>query len=445
MKLKAAIVSLGCSKNLIDSEVMVQSIIDDDYEITNNAEIAEVIIVNTCGFIESAKQESIDTILEMSKYKNYGKCKVLIASGCMAERYNKELLKELPELDAVIGTGDYKDIAEIVKKALLGEKVVRYGHQEMVGIDKLPRFISTVGASSYIKIAEGCDNRCSYCIIPTLRGRYRSRRLEDIIDEAKELSKNGIKELNIIAQDITRYGTDLYGKHMLGELVKELAAVEDVKWIRLLYSYPDEFNDELIDVIAGEKKVCKYLDIPIQHASNSILKKMARRSTKEKVLELIDKLRGSIPDIILRTTLIVGFPGENEDDFSELYDFVKDVKFNRLGVFAYSREEDTAAYNMTDQIDETVKQERLAKIMLLQKNISRENNKKLISKTFKVLIEGFSENEYFGRSYMDAPEIDGKVYFKSNKHLIPGDFCYVTINKAYEYDLVGERIDEPGK
>lgn len=445
MKLKAAIVSLGCSKNLIDSEVMVQSIINDDYEITNDAELAEVIIVNTCGFIESAKQESIDTILEMSKYKSDGKCKVLIASGCMAERYNEELMKELPELDAVIGTGDYKDIAEIVKQALLGEKVVRYGHQELVDIDKLPRRLSSIGASSYLKIAEGCDNKCSYCIIPTLRGRYRSRRLEDILGEAEELSRNGIRELNIIAQDITRYGIDLYGKHMLGELIKELAAIEGVEWIRLLYSYPDEFNDELIEVIAKEKKVCKYLDIPIQHASNSILKKMARRSTKEKVLKLIDKLRASIPDIILRTTLIVGFPGETEDDFSELYDFVKDVKFNRLGVFTYSREEDTAAYSMPNQIDESIKQERLKKIMLLQKKISRESNKKLICKTLKVLIEGLSEDEYFGRSYMDAPEIDGKVYFKSSRHLIPGDFCYVTINKAYEYDLVGERIDEPGK
>jgi len=445
LKLKAAIVSLGCSKNLIDSEVMVQSIINDDYEITNDAELAEVIIVNTCGFIESAKQESIDTILEMSKYKSDGKCKVLIASGCMAERYNEELMKELPELDAVIGTGDYKDIAEIVKQALLGEKVVRYGHQELVDIDKLPRRLSSIGASSYLKIAEGCDNKCSYCIIPTLRGRYRSRRLEDILGEAEELSRNGIRELNIIAQDITRYGIDLYGKHMLGELIKELAAIEGVEWIRLLYSYPDEFNDELIEVIAKEKKVCKYLDIPIQHASNSILKKMARRSTKEKVLKLIDKLRASIPDIILRTTLIVGFPGETEDDFSELYDFVKDVKFNRLGVFTYSREEDTAAYSMPNQIDESIKQERLKKIMLLQKKISRESNKKLICKTLKVLIEGLSEDEYFGRSYMDAPEIDGKVYFKSSRHLIPGDFCYVTINKAYEYDLVGERIDEPGK
>ncbi len=445
MKLKAAIVSLGCSKNLVDSEVMVQSILNDNYEITNDASIAEIIIINTCGFIEGAKQESIDTILEMSEYKNNGKCKVLIASGCMAERYKEELMKELPELDAVIGTGDYKDITEVIQKTLQGEKIVRYGHQELVDIDKLPRRISTFGASAYLKIAEGCDNRCSYCIIPTLRGRYRSRRLEDILAEAKELSRNGIKELNIIAQDITRYGIELYGKYRLRELLKELAAIEGIEWIRLLYSYPDEFSDELIDTIAEEEKICKYLDIPIQHASNGILKKMARRSSKEKILELIGKLRTSMPDIVLRTSLIVGFPGETEKDFKELYDFVSEVKFNRLGVFTYSREEDTAAHDFPNQVEEEVKQERLEKIMLLQKDISQENNRKLIGRTIKVLIEGFSEGKYFGRSYMDAPEIDGKVYFKSSKDLIPGDFCNVTVKQAYEYDLVGEKTDEPGK
>lgn len=445
LKLKATIVSLGCSKNLVDSEVMVQSILNDNYKITNDASIAEVIIVNTCGFIEDAKQESIDTILEMADYKKNGKCKVLIASGCMAERYKEELMKELPELDAVIGTGDYKDITEVMQKTLQGEKIVRYGHQELVDIDRLPRRISTFGASAYLKIAEGCDNRCSFCIIPTLRGRYRSRRLEDILEEAKELARSGIKEINVIAQDITRYGIDLYGRYRLSELLKELAAIEGIEWIRLLYSYPDEFNDELIEVIAKEEKICKYLDIPIQHASNELLKKMHRRSSKEKILELIRKLRTSIPDIILRTSLIVGFPGETEKDFEELYDFVSEVKFNRLGVFTYSREEDTAAYDMPNQVDEAVKQKRLDRIMLLQKDISHENNRKLVGRTIKVLIEGSSEGEYFGRSYMDAPEIDGKVYFKSNKDLIPGDFCYVTVKKAYEYDLVGERTDEPGK
>ncbi|MEA4847376.1 MAG: 30S ribosomal protein S12 methylthiotransferase RimO [Clostridiaceae bacterium] len=442
MSLKAAIVSLGCSKNLIDSEVMVKSILNNDYEVTNDAKAAEVIIINTCGFIESAKQESIDTILEMSGYKKNGKCKVLIASGCLAERYKEELMKELPELDAVIGTGDYKDIAEVIRQALRGEKVILYGHQETVDINKLERRISAFGASSYLKIAEGCDNRCSFCIIPALRGRYRSRPMEDILEEARELSKNGIKELIIIAQDITRYGIDLYHSFKLSELLRELAKIEGIEWIRLLYSYPDEFSDELIEVIAKEDKICKYLDIPIQHASNAILRKMGRKSSKEKVIELIEKLRARMPDIVLRTTLIVGFPGETGKDFKELYDFVSEMKFNRLGVFTYSREEDTKAYDMPGQVEEAVKQERLEKIMLLQKHISLEHNKKLVGKTLEVLIEGFSEGEYFGRSCMDAPEIDGRVYFKSDKALIPGDFCHIAIKKAYEYDLVGERIDE---
>lgn len=445
MKLKTAIVSLGCSKNLIDSEVMVQSILNDAYGITDDPAEAEVIIINTCGFIESAKQESIDTILEMAQYKNSGSCKLLIASGCMAERYREELLKELPELDAVIGTGDYKDITEVIRKALQGEKVIRYGHQELVEIDRLPRRISTFGASAYLKIAEGCDNKCSYCIIPSLRGRYRSRRFEDIIEEAAELSRNGIKELNVIAQDITRYGKDLYGRYRLSELVKSLAGIEGIEWIRLMYSYPDEFSDELIKTMAEEKKVCRYLDIPIQHASDRILRNMRRRSSREKILELISKLRTSMPDIVLRTSLIVGFPGETEEDFRELYDFVAQVKFNRLGVFTYSREEDTPAYDMPDQVEEEVKQERLEKIMLLQKDISLENNRKLLGKTIKVLIEGFSEGEYFGRGYMDAPEIDGNVYFKSDKNLLPGDFCRVIITEAYEYDLVGAIKDEPCK
>nr|HPL52983.1 30S ribosomal protein S12 methylthiotransferase RimO [Bacillota bacterium] len=318
-------------------------------------------------------------------------------------------------------------------------------HQELIDINKLPRQLSDFGASTYLKIAEGCDNRCSYCIIPTLRGRYRSRRIEDIMEEAWNLSRNGIKELNLIAQDITRYGIDLYKDYKLIDLLNKLAEIDGIEWIRLLYSYPDEFNNELIDTMTKNEKIVKYLDMPIQHASNRILKKMARRGSKEKILELIEKLRTSMPEIVLRTSLIVGFPGETEKDFQELYDFVSRVKFNRLGVFAYSREENTSACNMPDQIQETVKQDRLERIMLLQKGISEEYNKKLIGKTIKVLIEGFSEGEYFGRSYMDAPEIDGKVYFTSNNPLTPGDFCHVAVKRAYEYDLVGEKADEPCK
>ncbi len=442
---KAAVISLGCSKNLIDSEVMMQSILNNDYEITNNAEVAEIIIINTCGFIDSAKQESIDTILEMSGYKVKGKCKALIAAGCLAERYREELLKELPELDAVIGTGDYKDIAAVVQKTLAGEKVVRYGHQELIDINKLPRQVSGFCPSNYLKIAEGCDNRCSYCIIPSLRGRYRSRKMEDILEEAEDLSKNGVKELNIIAQDITRYGIDLYNEYKLSKLLKELVKIDGIEWIRLLYSYPDEFNKELIDTMSQNEKILKYLDIPIQHASNSILRKMARRSSKEKITKLIDDLRTSMPGIVLRTSLIVGFPGETENDFKELYDFVSDIRFNRLGVFTYSREENTPAFDLPDQIDEKIKQERLNRIMLLQKSISKEHNTGMVGKPIRVLVEGSSGNRYFGRTYMDAPEIDGRVYFTSEWNLVPGDFCYVTVKKAYDYDLVGERIDEPGK
>lgn len=445
MKLKAAIVSLGCSKNLIDSEVMAQSILNNGYEITDDEQNADIIVINTCGFIDKAKQESIDAILEMSAYKNGGNCKALIASGCLAERYNEVLAKELPELDAVIGTGDYKDIAEVIQKVLSGKREVRWGNQEMIDINNLPRQISSFGASTYLKIAEGCDNRCSYCVIPSLRGRYRSRRMEDILKEAAELSKIGIKELNIVAQDITRYGKDLYNDYKLANLLFKLSEIDGIEWIRLLYSYPEEFSDELIEIIAGNEKICKYLDLPIQHASNSILKKMGRRSSKEKILELIDKLRTSIPDIVLRTTLIVGFPGETEKDYKELYDFVSEVEFNRLGVFEYSREEGTAAYNMPFQIDDAVKRDRLEGIMLLQKGISQKNNKKLIGKRLKVLIEGFYDGKYFGRSYMDAPEIDGRIYFKSDNRLIPGEFCNAEVKKAYEYDLIGERTDEPCK
>ncbi|MGE5629814.1 MAG: 30S ribosomal protein S12 methylthiotransferase RimO [Caulobacteraceae bacterium] len=445
MTLNVAIVSLGCSKNLIDSEVMISCISKDSYQITNDASKAEVIIINTCGFIESAKQESIDTILEMAEYKKSGSCKTLIASGCLAERYKEELMKELPELDAVIGTGDYREITDVIQRTLQGEKVIRYGHQEIVDIDRLPRTISTFGASAYLKIAEGCDNRCSFCIIPAIRGRYRSRKMEDIIDEARLLVNSGIREIIVIAQDITRYGIDIYGRYRLSELLKELAAIDGLEWIRLLYSYPDEFSDELINTIANEKKICKYLDIPIQHASNRVLKRMARRSSKESVLHLIKKLRTSMPDIVLRTSLIVGFPGETVEDFQELYEFVERVRFNRLGVFIYSREEDTGAYNMPDQIEEAVKAERWDKIMLLQKKISKENNKKLVGRTLRVLIEGNTEGEYFGRSYMDAPEIDGKIYFRSKRDLLPGDFANVIIKKVYEYDLVGECADESGK
>lgn len=442
---KVALVSLGCSKNLVDSEVMLNILSSNSYTLTQDTNKADVIIVNTCGFIESAKQESIDNIIELGQLKTNGNCKVLIASGCLAERYKEDLINEMPELDAVIGTGDYKNILEVIDSAMSGSKVVKFGNQESVDIHELPRVISTIAASTYLKIAEGCDNRCTYCIIPSLRGKYRSRRFEDIIREATVLSGQGIKELNVIAQDTTRYGMDLYGKYRIAELLDELRKIEGIEWIRLQYSYPDEFDDDLINIIATNDKICKYLDIPIQHASNKILKRMARRTTKEEIKDLVVKLRGKIPNIALRTSLIVGFPGETEDDFKELVDFVKETRFDRLGVFTYSREEDTPAYKMDEQVDEEVKLKRQERIMLLQSDISLDNNQKMVGKVLKVLIEGMEGKKYYGRSYKDAPEIDGNVFFSSKEKHNPGDFTYVKIVEASEYDLIGEEINEYSK
>jgi ribosomal protein S12 methylthiotransferase len=424
---------------------MLNILSSNSYKLTQDTNKADVIIVNTCGFIESAKQESIDHIIELGQLKNNGKCKVLIASGCLAERYKEDLMIEMPELDAVIGTGDYKNIIEVIESAMAGSKVVKFGNQENVDIHELPRVISTTASSTYLKIAEGCDNRCTYCIIPKLRGKYRSRRFEDIIKEAAQLAGNGIKELNVIAQDTTRYGMDLYGKYRIAELLDALSKIEGIEWIRLLYSYPDEFDDDLIDVIAENDKVCKYLDIPIQHASNKILKRMGRRTTKEEIKDLVFKLRSKIPNIALRTSLIVGFPGETESDFKELVDFVKELQFDRLGVFTYSREEDTPAFQMEEQVEQEVKLKRQERIMLLQSDISMDNNQKMVGKMIKVLIEGKEGKKYYGRSYKDAPEIDGNVFFSSKEKHNIGDFTYVKIVEASEYDLIGEEMNEYSK
>lgn len=445
MSYKVALVSLGCSKNLVDSEVMLNILSSNSYKLTQDTNKADVIIVNTCGFIESAKQESIDNIIELGQLKNNGICKVLIASGCLAERYKEDLINELPELDAVIGTGDYKNILEVIESTMGGSKVVRYGNQENVDIHELPRVISTTAASTYLKIAEGCDNRCTYCIIPKLRGKYRSRRFEDIIKEATLLAGQGIKELVVIAQDTTRYGIDLYGKHRIAELLDELSKIEGIEWLRLLYSYPDEFDDDLINILAANDKVCKYLDIPIQHASNKILKTMGRRTTKEDIKDLVQKLRHKVPNIALRTSLIVGFPGETESDFKELVDFIKEVRFDRLGVFTYSREEDTPAFQMENQVEDEIKLKRQERIMLLQSDISLDSNQKMVGRIIKVLVEGKKNKKYYGRSYKDAPEIDGNVFFSSNEKHNPGDFTYVKIMEASEYDLIGEKINEYSK
>lgn len=443
--MNVAIVSLGCAKNLIDSEVMLNTIKDGKYEITNDPYLADIIIINTCGFIDKAKQESINTIIEMGQYKKDGKCKLLIAAGCLSERYKEELLNEMPELDAVIGTGDYKFILDVIEKGLKGQKITMYGNQENIDLDRLDRYVSTKNHSAYIKIAEGCDNKCTYCIIPKLRGRYRSRKFEEIIKEAELLASKGIKELIVIAQDTSVYGRDLYGKLMLPELLKSMAKIEGIEWIRLLYAYPDEFNDELINVMASEEKICKYIDIPIQHGSNKILKLMGRNTTKEKILHLINKLRKEIPDIAIRTTFIVGFPGETEEDFEELAEFIKEVEFDRMGVFTYSREEDTPAYKLPNQIDEETKINRQDILMSLQMDISYKKNLTFIGKSLKVLIEDYDNGQYIGRTYRDAPEIDGLVYFTSNSEMKIGEFANVLIKDATDYDLIGECSDEYSK
>lgn len=442
LALNVALISLGCPKNLVDSEVMLKILYESNYKLIKEPNLADIIIINTCGFIESAKQESINTIIEMAQYKISGRCKVLIATGCLSERYNKELLDELPELDAVIGTGDYTSIDRIINQTLLGEKVLLYGNQGTLNINNIDRYIQRGNYTAYLKIAEGCDNKCTYCVIPSIRGNYRSRRFEDILKEAHILAEKGIKEIIVIAQDITMYGKDLYGKFKLPQLLKKIASIEGIEWIRLMYTYPDEFNDELISVIASEDKICKYLDIPIQHASNHILKRMGRRTSKENIYNLINKLKREVPCIALRTSLIVGFPGENEEDLEELLDFIKEVKFDRLGVFTYSREEDTPAYDMSDQIDYEVKLKRQEMIMMTQMEISLEKNVQFVGKTLRVLVEGFEDGQYFGRSYRDAPEIDGLVYFSSKQSIDTGEFCDVLITEALEYDLLGENTNE---
>ena len=438
MNYKVALVSLGCSKNLVDSEVMLKIIGENDYTMVAETEKADIVIINTCGFIESAKQESIDAILEAVELKKAGKVIAIVAAGCLAERYNQKLLDLIPELDGVIGVGDYKNINGVLEKVVLGEKILMSGHQEEVDIDDLPRVISTGKYSAFIKIAEGCDNRCTYCSIPAIRGKYRSRKFEEVIKEAKLLAENGIKEIIVIAQDTTRYGLDLYGEFRLAKLLVELEKIEGIKWIRLLYSYPDSFTDELIEVISKSKKICHYLDIPVQHASDKVLKKMARRTSKGAMTELFDKLRKEIPDLVLRTSLIVGFPGESDEDFEELYDFVKDTGFDRMGVFTYSKEEGTPAYRMKNHLPEEIKNSRRDQLMLLQQDISANKSKSYIGKTLEVLVEKKNGYEYEGRSYMDAPEIDGIVIFKSKEVLKVGDFAKVEITEATDYDLIGE-------
>ena len=441
--LKIALESLGCSKNLVDAEIMMGILNRKGYKLVGNMEEADIALVNTCGFIESAKQESIQTILEIAQLKETANLKLLIVTGCLAQRYSDELKEEIPEIDAIVGTGSYQNIDEIVAGLEKENKIVSLNDIEFAFNEELPRYVSTPSYMAYLKISEGCDKHCTYCIIPKLRGKQRSRKIEDIVSEAKDLAARGVKELVVIAQDSTMYGSDLYGKAVLPELLEELAQIEGIKWIRIMYSYPESITEELVQVIKKYDNICNYFDMPIQHASNKILKLMNRHTTKEDILSKVEMIRKNIPDATLRTTIITGFPGETEEDFEELLEFAETVKFDRLGAFAYSREEGTAADKLPNHIDDEVKEQRRDRLMMLQQGISQEVMANKIGKTFEVLIEEqIEKNVYMGRTEGDAEEIDSIVYVKSKKQLNPGEFVKVEINNALEYDLMGDVVNE---
>lgn len=443
MNKKIGLVSLGCPKNLVDSELMLGALNGSGYQIVSNSREAQIIIVNTCGFIESARQESINTIIEMAAFKKQG-CELLIVTGCLAERYKQKIMEEIPEVDAVLGTGSYDKIASIINEAYSGAHPEIYGKLEGTEYLEGQRIVSTGKSYAYLKIAEGCDNYCTYCVIPSLRGRFRSRKKEEIFQEAVRLAASGVKEIILVAQDTTRYGIDLYGKKQLAELTRILGKIEGIEWIRLLYCYPEEIDELLIQEIIHNKKICKYLDIPIQHSSDAILKKMGRRGGISEISRLLDDLRSRIPGLILRTTIIVGFPGETEDDFKELEGFVNKYKFDRLGVFMYSREDGTPAAKMKDQVPERIKKSRYNKLMKLQLKISTGVNASRLGKIYSILVEGIADDGifYFGRSYAEAPDIDGLIYFVSSEPVEPGQIVQVEILNSEQYDLTGEVKNE---
>lgn len=433
-------ISLGCDKNLVDSEVMLGLLDKKGYKIVDEESEADVIVINTCCFINDAKEESVQTILEMAEYKKEGRLKALIVTGCLAQRYQQEILDEIPEVDAVLGTTSYDKITEAVEEALTGN-----GHVEVTDINALPlvdekRLVTTGGHFAYLKIAEGCDKHCTYCIIPKLRGNYRSVPMERLIKEAEDLAEQGVKELILVAQETTVYGQDIYGEKSLHKLLKELCKISGIRWIRILYCYPEEIDDNLIQAIKEEPKICHYLDLPIQHASDEILKRMGRRTSKEQLVEIIGKLRSEIPDIALRTTLITGFPGESEANHEELMEFVDEMEFDRLGVFTYSPEEDTPAADMPEQIEESVKEDRQAEFMELQQDIAFDKAEDMVGSEVLMMVEGkvADENVYVGRTYKDAPNVDGLIFVHTDAELITGDFAKVKVTGALEYDLIGE-------
>ena len=440
---KVSLASLGCSKNLIDSEQMLGLLKQAGYEIVENEEDADIIIVNTCTFIESAKMESIECILELAQYKNSGRCRHLIVTGCMAQRYKEQVLGEIPEVDAVIGTNEYDKIVDVIQGLERDKSANLFCAETPLLCETVPRIRTTPDYTAYLKIAEGCDNHCTYCVIPSIRGRYRSRSRESILSEARGLAASGVKELVVIAQDTTRYGMDLYGSYCLPALLKQLCSIDGIEWVRVHYCYPELVTDELISVFEKEQKLCNYFDIPIQHCSDNILKRMGRRTNKKQITELISKIRKQLPDAVIRTSLIVGFPGETDEEFEELRKFVEEIGFERLGVFAYSREEDTPAYNFDNQLSEEEKLLRQEILMMVQSEISQRSNDARIGDTVQVLVEGRDEiiKSYYGRTYADSIEIDGKVFFKCSKALKCGEFVDVKIEQALEYDLFGHAVE----
>ncbi len=433
-------ISLGCDKNLVDSEVMLGLLDEKGYQTVDEESQADIIVVNTCCFIHDAKEESIQTILEMAEYKKEGRLKALVVTGCLAQRYQQEIIDEIPEVDAVLGTASYAEIVDAVEEALAGNGGVR-----MLPLRGLPdvsakRLVTTGGHYAYLKIAEGCDKHCTYCIIPKLRGAYRSVPVEQLTAQAQELASQGVKELILVAQETTVYGKDIYGEKSLHKLLRELCKIEGIRWIRLLYCYPEEIDDPLIQVIKEEKKICRYLDLPIQHANDDILRRMGRRTSKRQLAEMIGKLRRELPDITLRTTLITGFPGESDEQHEELMAFVDEMEFDRLGVFTYSPEEDTPAAALPDQIPEEVKADRQAELMELQQDIAFDQAEKMVGREVLAMIEGrvADENAYVGRTYKDAPGVDGLIFIHTDRELLSGDFARVKVTGASEYDLIGE-------
>lgn len=447
MPINIGMVSLGCSKNLVDSERMLYKIRERGYKLVTDPAKANVVVINTCGFIQSAKEEAIETILELAKLKEEGTIKKIVVTGCLAQRYKEEMAEEFKdEIDAVVGIGNNEDIIDIIDRVLANERVVEFKDKLSLKLTG-KRIISTLPFFTYLKIAEGCSNCCSYCAIPMIRGKFRSVPMEDVLSEAKWLVENGVTELNVVAQDSTRYGEDLYGKSELPSLLKKLCAIEGVKWVRVLYCYPERITDELIDVIASEPKIVKYLDIPIQHSDKDILKAMGRGGSEEELRVLFGKLREKIPGLVIRTTLITGFPGETEDQFNSMAEFIKEMEFDRLGCFPYSEEEGTKAADMPNQVDEEVRAHRAEIIMQQQQLISERKNNEKIGKVLQAVVEGYDQwgECYFGRTQSDAPDIDGKIFFDSAQKLAVGQFVNVKVAEALDYDLMGEVTDEPAE